>query len=448
MSEIYSAIWSISDNLRGAVDGWDFKNYVLGAMFYRYIAPEKFRESLGSQDIEATLKQDFLDIEAVTGCAGLFADFDISSAKLGATPAVRQERIRKLLQGVASMRYENDSLGNAYEYLMSMYASNAGKSGGEYFTPPEVSELLTRLGTVSKPSVKKVYDPSCGSGSLLLEALKVLGSGHVKGFYGQEINRTTYNLCRMNMLIHGVKFCIACEDTLVHPQLQEYAPYDLIVSNPPYSVKWAGSDKPELQKDPRYTPAGALAPKGKGDLAFVMHALSWLSEDGTAAIVCFPGVMYRGGAEQTIRKYLVQNDFVDCVIQLPENLFYGTSIATTILILKKQRSSNEILFIDASQEYESGQKMNRLTDENIEKILTLYKRRSEASGISSLIKPEEVQADGYNLSVSRYVTAEGEDKEIDIRALNAEIRELVKRHVAVSAEIDTLIEELEGVMLK
>ena len=446
MSEIYSAIWSISDNLRGAVDGWDFKNYVLGAMFYRYIAPEKFRRCLASQDIETTLKQDFLDIEAATGCAGLFADFDISSVKLGTTSAARQERLKKLLQGVASMRYENDVLGNAYEYLMSMYASNAGKSGGEYFTPPEVSELLTRLGTISVSNIKKVYDPSCGSGSLLLKALKVLGSDYIECFYGQEINRTTYNLCRMNMLIHGVKFCVACEDTLVHPQLQEYAPFDLIVSNPPYSVRWAGSDKPELQKDPRYSPAGALAPKSKGDLAFVMHSLSYLAEDGIAVIVCFPGIMYRGGAEQTIRKYLVDNNFVDCVIQLPENLFYGTSIATTILILKKQRSSNEILFIDASQEYETGQKMNRLTEQNIKKILTLYQERIDVSGISSAVKPEEVQADGYNLSVSRYVTAEGDDNELDIRALNAEIRELVKRHVAVSAEIDALVEELEGVI--
>ena len=444
MSEIYQAIWSISDNLRGAVDGWDFKNYVLGAMFYRYIAPERFCKALESQNIEETLKEDFRDIETTTGCIGLFADFDVSSKKLGATSERRQERLKKLLHGVAIMKYENDALGDAYEYLMSMYASNAGKSGGEYFTPPEVSALLTRLGTVSKSDVKKVYDPSCGSGSLLLKALQVLGKENIECFYGQEINRTTYNLCRMNMLIHGVKFEIACEDTLTHPCLQEYAPYDLIVSNPPYSVKWAGSDNPELQKDFRYAPAGVLAPKGKGDLAFVMHSLSYLSECGTAAIVCFPGIMYRGGAEQIIRKYLVENNFVDSVIQLPENLFYGTSIATTILILKRKRSSSEILFIDASQEYESGQKMNRLTESNIQKILSLYQERLEEIGISSLVSPEVIRRDDYNLSVSKYVTEEKDDTRIDIREVNEKVRELVAQHVSLSAEIDALIEEMEG----
>ena len=443
VSEIYQAIWSISDNLRGAVDGWDFKNYVLGAMFYRYIAPERFQESLETPNIEEILRKDFRDIESKTGCIGLFADFDVSSKKLGATSERRQERLKKLLHGVAIMKYENDALGDAYEYLMSMYASNAGKSGGEYFTPPEVSELLTRLGTVSKYEVKKVYDPSCGSGSLLLKALKVLGRDHVGGVYGQEINPTTYNLCRMNMLIHGVKFQIACEDTLIHPQLQEYAPYELIVSNPPYSVRWAGSDKSELKEDPRYAPAGTLAPKSKGDLAFVMHSLSCLSDDGMAVIVCFPGVMYRGGAEQAIRKYLVENNFVDSVIQLPENLFFGTSIATSILILKKQRTNKQILFIDASQEYEADTKRNHLKATNIDKIVSAYKERIEEAKFSSLVNIQDIGAEDYNLSVGRYVIPDESGSEIDISALNVKVRELTARHLEVSKEIDALIEELE-----
>ena len=403
--ELHRAIWAIADDLRGAVDGWDFKNYVLGAMFYRYIsenltnyinqgereagdsdfdyasmsdeAAEEAREGLvqekgffilpselfanvtaraeDDENLNETLEQVFRHIEesakgsdAESDFEGLFDDFDVNSNKLGATVAKRNERLSKLLTGISLMKlgsvqdHDIDAFGDAYEYLMSMYASNAGKSGGEFFTPADVSVLLTRLGTVGKTKVNKVYDPACGSGSLLLKAVQILGKdGVVNGFFGQEINITTYNLCRINMFLHDIgfdKFDIACEDTLINPQHWDDEPFELIVSNPPYSIKWAGDNNPLLINDPRFSPAGVLAPKSKADMAFIMHSLSWLAPNGTAAIVCFPGIMYRGGAEQKIRKYLVDNNFVDCIIQLPSNLFYGTSIATCIMVMKKGKT--------------------------------------------------------------------------------------------------------------
>ena len=412
--ELHRAIWAIADELRGAVDGWDFKNYVLGTMFYRYISEnltnyinsgeqdagdtdfdyakisdagaEEAREGLveekgffippselfcnvnlkadNDENLNETLERVFNHIEtsakgssSESSFAGLFDDFDVNSNKLGSTVAKRNERLTKLLHGVADMNlgdvkdHDIDAFGDAYEYLMTMYASGAGKSGGEFFTPADVSELLTRLGTVGKTEINKVYDPACGSGSLLLKAEKVLGKDAVRnGFYGQEINITTYNLCRINMFLHDVgfdKFDISCEDTLTAPQHWGDEPYELIVSNPPYSIKWAGDDNPLLINDPRFSPAGVLAPKSKADLAFIMHSLSWLASNGTAAIVCFPGIMYRGGAEQKIRKYLIDNNFIDCIIQLPGNLFFGTSIATCIMVLKKGKADNKTLFIDA-----------------------------------------------------------------------------------------------------
>ena len=415
--ELHRAIWAIADDLRGSVDGWDFKNYVLGTMFYRFIS-EKLANYVNQGEIDAgnpdfdyaqlsddeaeearhglieeqgffllpselfcnvrknaphddnlneTLERIFNHIEdsakgsvSEDSFSGLFDDFDVNSNKLGSTVAKRNERLVKLLNGVAEMKlgdvknHDIDAFGDAYEYLMSMYASNAGKSGGEFFTPSDVSELLTRLGTVGKTEINKVYDPACGSGSLLLKAEKVLGREAVRnGFFGQEINITTYNLCRINMFLHDVsfdKFDIACEDTLINPQHWDEEPFELIVSNPPYSIKWAGDDNPLLINDPRFSPAGVLAPKSKADLAFIMHSLSWLAPNGSAAIVCFPGIMYRGGAEQKIRKYLIDNNFIDCIIQLPSNLFFGTGIATCIMVMKKGKSDNKTLFIDASNE--------------------------------------------------------------------------------------------------
>ena len=319
-----------------------------------------------------------------------------------------------------------------------MYASNAGKSGGEFFTPADVSELLTRLGTVGKTEINKVYDPACGSGSLLLKAEKVLGRDAIRnGFFGQEINITTYNLCRINMHLHDVgfdKFNIACEDTLTAPQHWDDEPFELIVSNPPYSIKWAGDDNPLLINDPRFSPAGVLAPKSKADMAFIMHSLSWLAANGTAAIVCFPGIMYRGGAEQKIRKYLIDNNYIDCIIQLPSNLFFGTSIATCIMVMKKGKPDNQVLFIDASAECIKVTNNNKLTSENIDRIVSTFAERKEIAHFSHLAQQSEIIGNDYNLSVSTYVEAEDTREKIDIVKLNAEIEEIVGRLNAAKEE--------------
>ncbi len=328
-----------------------------------------------------------------------------------------------------------------------MYASNAGKSGGEFFTPADVSELLTRLGTVGKTEINKVYDPACGSGSLLLKAEKVLGKDAIRnGFYGQEINITTYNLCRINMFLHDVgfdKFNIACEDTLISPQHWDDEPFELIVSNPPYSIKWAGDENPLLINDPRFAPAGVLAPKSKADMAFIMHSLSWLASNGTAAIVCFPGIMYRGGAEQKIRKYLVDNNYVDCIIQLPSNLFFGTSIATCIMVMKKNKADNKTLFIDATNECVKVTNNNKLTPEHIEHIVDAFTKREEVKHFAHLASYEEVSSNDYNLSVSTYVEVEDTREKIDIVKLNAEIKEIVAREQVLRDEIDKIIADIE-----
>lgn len=507
--ELHRAIWAIADELRGAVDGWDFKNYVLGTMFYRYISEnitnyinegeieagntdfdfaqmsdddaEEAREGLvqekgffilpselfcnvrskakDDENLNETLETVFRHIEesakgseSESDFAGLFDDFDVNSNKLGSTVAKRNEKLCKLLDGVADMNlgdvknHDIDAFGDAYEYLMTMYASNAGKSGGEFFTPADVSELLTRLGTVGKTEINKVYDPACGSGSLLLKAEKVLGNKIRNGFYGQEINITTYNLCRINMFLHDIdfdKFNIACEDTLIAPAHWDDEPFELIVSNPPYSIKWAGNDNPLLINDPRFAPAGVLAPKSKADLAFVMHSLSWLASNGTAAIVCFPGVMYRGGAEKKIRKYLIDNNFVDCVIQLTSNLFFGTSIATCIMVLKKNKSDNRTLFIDATNEFVKATNNNHMTQENMDKIVECFANRTETKYFSHLATYDEVEENDYNLSVSTYVEAEDTREKIDIVKLNAEIKEIVAREQVLRDEIDKIIAEIE-----
>lgn len=343
--------------------------------------------------------------------------------------------------------HDIDAFGDAYEYLMTMYASNAGKSGGEFFTPAEVSELLTRLGTVDKTEINKVYDPACGSGSLLLKAEKVLGRDKIRnGFYGQEINITTYNLCRINMFLHDIefdKFNIACEDTLISPAHWDDEPFELIVSNPPYSIKWVGKDNPLLINDPRFAPAGVLAPKSKADLAFIMHSLSWLAPNGTAAIVCFPGIMYRGGAEKKIRKYLIDNNYIDCIIQLPSNLFFGTSIATCIMVMKKNKKDNKTLFIDATKECIKVTNNNKLTTENIDHIVDMFTKREDIKHVTHLASYEEITNNDYNLSVSTYVEAEDTREKIDIVKLNEEIKRIVEREQILRDEIDKIIAEIE-----
>lgn len=508
--ELHRTIWNMANDLRGSVDGWDFKQYVLGMLFYRYISEnfEKYvndgeheagdssfeyaklsdddaetaREDLvrtkgyfilpselfcnvrakaaNDENLNETLESIFHNIEASAQGSdseddfkGLFDDIDVNSNKLGGTVAKRNEKLVKLLNGVGEMKlgdYQDntiDAFGDAYEFLMGMYASNAGKSGGEYYTPQEVSELLTRITVVGKKEVNKVYDPACGSGSLLLKFAKILGKENVRqGFFGQEINITTYNLCRINMFLHDIdydKFDIAHGDTLTEPAHWDDEPFEAIVSNPPYSIKWEGDTNPLLINDARFSPAGVLAPKSKADLAFIMHSLSWLATNGTAAIVCFPGIMYRGGAEKKIRQYLIDNNFVDCIIQLPDNLFYGTSIATCIMVLKKSKNENSTLFIDATKECVKVTNNNKLSDKNIENILAIYTNREEKEYISKLIPNDKIAENDYNLSVSSYVEQEDTREKIDIKVLNKEIAEIVAREQVLRDEIDKIIAEIE-----
>ena len=510
-AELHRMIWGIANDLRGSVDGWDFKQYVLGMLFYRYISEnltryinsdeweagnddfdyakfsdeeaEQAREELvktkgffilpselfqnvrrkaeSDENLNETLEKVFNNIEASAkgfdsedDFKGLFDDLDVNSNKLGSTVAKRNEKLVKLMNGVGEMKlgdYKDntiDAFGDAYEFLMGMYASNAGKSGGEYYTPQEVSELLTRLTLVGKTEVNKVYDPAVGSGSLLLKFAKILGKENVRlGFFGQEINLTTYNLCRINMFLHDIdydKFDIGYGDTLTDPIHWDDEPFEAIVSNPPYSIKWDGKNNPVLINDPRFSPAGVLAPASKADLAFIMHSLSWLATNGTAAIVCFPGVLYRGNAEQKIRKYLIDNNYIDCIIQLPNNLFYGTSIATCIMVLKKSKSESNTLFIDASKEFIKVTNNSKLTDANIEKLIGTYTTREDEKHFARRVSNDEIAGEEYNLSVSTYIEQEDTREVLDIAELNAKIETIVARENVLREEIDVIIAEIEG----
>ena len=496
---LYKSLWDIATSCRGKIDGWDFKNYIFGFMFYRYLS-EKITDFINkhteegfdyttfkdedvgfsgsvtgdlgyfiypsqlfcnvaknaheNEDLNTTLFNVFKSIEksAIGGVAeeaftGLFDDVDVNSKKLGATVADRNKLLAKVMSGIAILDFkygeegEADILGDAYEYLMGHFAANAGKGGGEYYTPPEVSTLLTKLGTIGKESVDKVYDPTCGSGSALLKAKNLLGKDNVGHFYGQENNLMTYNLARMNMFFHDVnfnKFNIACGDTLANPYFMDQE-FDLIVSNPPYSVVWDEKDNVQNIHDPRFAPAGALAPKSKADWAFIMHMLHLLRNDGAAAIVCFPGIFYRSGAEQKIRKYLVDNNYVDCVIQLPENLFYGTTIATCILILKKNKTTRDVLFMNASAECIKVTNSNKLSAENIENIVKMYTDRTDTQYVTKVASIQDIANENYNLSVNTYVEQKSTMEEIDIKALNAEIKETVARINVLRAEIDEII---------
>jgi len=511
-AELHRTIWNIANDLRGSVDGWDFKQYVLGMLFYRYISenlteyinrgeheagnqdfdyadlkddeaeearvdlvhtkgffilPSELFESVrkkasGDENLNETLEKVFRNIEGSAQGApseddfkGLFDDIDVNSNKLGGTVVKRNEKLVKLMNGVGEMKLGNyqdntiDAFGDAYEFLMGMYASNAGRSGGEYYTPQEVSKLLTRIALVGKTEVNKVYDPACGSGSLLLNFAKILGKENVRqGFYGQEINITTYNLCRINMFLHDIdydKFDIAHGDTLTDPMHWDDEPFEAIVSNPPYSIKWEGADNPLMINDPRFSPAGVLAPKSKADLAFIMHSLAWLATSGTAAIVCFPGVMYRGGAEQKIRKYLIDNNYIDCVIQLPDNLFFGTSIATCIMVLKRSKADNSTLFVDASKECIKVTNNNKLTQKNIDSIIDVYTKRADHDHFAVKVTNDDIAAQDYNLSVSTYVEQKDTREIIDIAVLNAEIDEIVEREQVLRDKIAKIIAEIEGV---
>ncbi len=510
--EIYDSNWKTADALRGSVDGWDFKAYVFGAIFYRFLS-ESLTEYINGQEREAgdstfdyaklddlqaegarddlvrekgyfikpselfenvrqrakndadfnitvanilkNIENSALGTESEDDFKGLFSDFDVNSPKLGATLDKKKEKLREVFNGVAAMKFRSeggslDEYGDAFEDLMARYAANAGKSGGEFFTPECVSVLLAKIVTRGKKKLNKVYDPACGSGSLALKVGREIGCGAVvNGFFGQEINLTTHNLCRMNMALHNVpynKSDICHGDTLEEPS--EYhareEPFEAIVSNPPYSISWKGDSDGLLINDPRFSPAGVLAPNSKADLAFVMHALSWLAANGTAALVCFPGVMYRSGKEQKIRSYLVVNNFVDAVIQLPGNLFFGTSIATCVLVLKRGKSDNNVLFVDASREFLKVTNNNVLESEHIDKIVQALEKRESVDYFAKLVSYEQVKEQDFNLSVSTYVEQKDEREVVDIDKLNAEIEEIVARENELRAAIKEIIAEIKG----
>ena len=401
----------------------------------------------------AAIEQSAVGTPSESDLKGLFEDLDVNSSKLGNSVQKRNERLVRILDAIGNMNLvaaeerQIDAFGDAYEFLMTMYAGNAGKSGGEFFTPQEVSRLLALIATDGKKEIDKVYDPACGSGSLLLQVSKVIGKEHVRqGFFGQEINRTTYNLCRINMFLHDInynRFDIALGDTLEEPKHWDDQPFDVIVSNPPYSIQWAGDSNPLHINDERFAPAGVLAPKSKADLAFTMHILHWLSSSGTAAIVEFPGVLYRGGAERKIRQYLIDNNFVDCVIQLPANLFFGVSIATCIIVLRKNKTENKTLFINASDLFVHEGNKNKLTEENIQTILAEYRERKEQPHFSAYIHNSRIADNDYNLSVNNYVEAEDTREVIDIDQLEAELDRIVAHENQLRQEINQLIQELK-----
>jgi len=508
-AELQAKIWKIANDVRGSVDGWDFKQFVLGTLFYRFIS-ENFANYMEGDDdsidyasipddvITPELKDDAIktkgyfiypgqlfvniaktantnpnlntDLAAIFAAIessangypseddikGLFADFDTTSSRLGNTVESKNKRLAAVIKGVEELNFgsfeENhiDLFGDAYEFLISNYAANAGKSGGEFFTPQHVSRLIAQLAMHKQTSVNKIYDPACGSGSLLLQAKKHFDNHIIEeGFFGQEINHTTYNLARMNMFLHNInydKFDIKLGDTLTDPLHNNDKPFDAIVSNPPYSVKWIGSDDPTLINDERFAPAGVLAPKSKADFAFVLHALSYLSGKGRAAIVSFPGIFYRGGAEQKIRKYLVDNNFVETVISLAPNLFFGTSIAVNILVLSKHKTGNKTQFIDASGEdfFKKATNNNLLTDEHIEKIMKIFDSKEDVPHIAATIDNSKIAENDYNLSVSSYVEAKDTREKIDIAVLNKEIAETVQKIDALRADIDKIVKEIEG----
>lgn len=500
-------IWAIANDVRGSVDGWDFKQYVLGTLFYRFIS-ENFTSYIEGGDDSvnyASLSDDVIDndikddaiktkgyfvypsqlfanvaknantneslntdlaniFSAIESSAngypsepdikGLFADFDTTSNRLGNTVKDKNYRLAAVLKGVAGLDFGDfednhiDLFGDAYEFLISNYAANAGKSGGEYFTPQHVSKLIAQLAMHGQASVNKIYDPAAGSGSLLLQAKKHFDNHIIQdGFWGQELNHTTYNLARMNMFLHNVnydKFNIQLGDTLTSPHFIDDKPFDAIVSNPPYSVKWIGSDDPTLINDDRFAPAGVLAPKSKADFAFVLHALNYLSSKGRAAIVCFPGIFYRGGAEQKIRKYLVDNNYVETVISLAPNLFFGTTIAVTILVLSKSKTDTNTQFIDASALFKKETNTNTLTDKHIKQIMQVFDSKANEEYFAQSIPFEQIAANDYNLSVSSYVEAEDTREVINITELNAELKTTVTKIDQLRANIDAIVAEIEG----
>lgn len=508
--KLQSQIWKIANDVRGSIDGWDFKQYVLGTLFYRFMSEnfsgymeagddsalysdypddaiseeikndaiitkgyfiypsQLFKNIAKTANTNDTLNTDLANIfSAIESSAngypseldikGLFADFDTTSNRLGNTVKDKNICLAAVIKGVEGLDFGDfqdnhiDLFGDAYEFLISKYAANAGKSGGEFFTPQSVAKLIAGLAINGQKKINKIYDPAAGSGSLLLQAKKQFDAHIIEdGFYGQEINHTTYNLARMNMFLHNInydKFNIKLDNTLLDPHFIDDKPFDAIVSNPPYSINWIGSDDPTLINDDRFAPAGVLAPKSKADFAFVMHALNYLSSKGRAAIVCFPGIFYRGGAEQKIRKYLIDNNFVETVISLASNLFYGTSIAVNILVLSRHKMDNKTQFIDASGEnfYKKETNNNILTDEHIAQIIKIFESKEDIEYVSKSVDNNDIAIENYNLSVSSYVQAKDTREVIDITELNAQIKTTVAKIDILRSEIDKITSEIEAV---
>ena len=506
-NKLQSQIWKISNEVRGAVEGWDLKQYVLGMLFYRFIS-ENFIKYIEEKDkninyaeltddiITDELKDDavktkgyfiypsqlFCNIAKTAGSnenlntdlakifseiensangypsekavKGLFANFDISGKRLGNTIEEKNKRLTIIIKGIEKLKFKDfkdsdiDLFGDAYEFLISKYAANAGKSGGEFFTPQCVSELLVKLAVLGQESINKVYDPACGSGSLLLQVKKILNKNFKSGiFYGQEINQTTYNLARMNMILHDVsydKFNIVLGDVLLDPKFKDEKPFDIIVSNPPYSIKWIGKNNPNLINDERFAPAGVLPPNSKADFAFILHSLYYLSVKGRAAIVVFPGIFYRGGTERKIRKYLVDNNFIEVIIALPSNLFYNTTVEVNILILSKNKKDTKVQFINANKEefYKKTTKNNILLSEHIERIVKIFREKEDIEYIARSVRKDEIVKNNYDLSINFYIETEEKNEEIDINELNAQIKETVAKCDKLRTKLDTFIKEI------
>lgn len=505
---LHRQIWAIANEVRGAVDGWDFKQFVLGALFYRFISenftayieagddsinyarmpdsaiPQEvkvdavktkgyfiypsqlFANVAASANTNDSLNTDLAAIfNAIESSAsgypseqdirGLFSDFDTTSNRLGNTVKEKNARLAAVLKGVAGLPLkfednEGDLFGDAYEFLISNYAANAGKSGGEFFTPQHVSKLIAQLALHGQTSVNKIYDPAAGSGSLLLQAKKHFDEHIIEdGFFGQEINYTTYNLARMNMFLHNInydKFNIQNGNTLENPHFLDERPFDAIVSNPPYSVRWKGDEDPTLINDERFAPAGVLAPKSKADFAFVLHALHYLSAKGRAAIVCFPGIFYRSGAEQKIRKYLVDSNVIEAVIALAPNLFFGTTIAVNILVLAKNKTDTRVQFIDATGEefFDKRTNTNEMSDDHVARIIDMFASKANVPHVAEMVDQQRIIDADYNLSVSAFVEPKDTREIVNITKLNAELKTTVEKIDRLRGEIEAIVAELEA----
>ncbi|QCZ36599.1 type I restriction-modification system subunit M [Mycoplasma nasistruthionis] len=453
------------ENISNNSDIKETVKYIADDLGYFIKPSDLFNNVLKKVDTNENLNQDlrriFVSIvesskgkDSEEDFEGLFDTFDFNKSALGNNLSEKNEFFAYILKEINNIPIDSvedsgiDVFGEVYEYLISAYGNDSNREAGAYFTPETVSVLLSKIVTNGKTEIDSIYDPTCGTGSLLLQTRKIHGEGFVKnGYFGQEIKNESYNLARMNMFLHDLNFTefkIRLGDTLKEPYFVNQK-FEAVVSNPPYSLKWNLDKNPVLLQDERFQNAGVLAPSSKADLAFVLHSLHYLSAKGVAAIVCFPGVFHRGGAEQKIRQYLVENNYIDTIIELPQNLFFGTGISTYILVMKKNKQNDRnIMFINASKLFKKEGKHNILTDENIAQIIDLFSSRKEEQYLSKIVTPDEIKENNYNLSVSNYVEIENTKPVIDIKELNAKIKATSKKINELRAEIDQIIEELES----